>query len=102
MKTHLIRTAHFAPRQAPCFGAGCRACARLVWFLTGLLWAVVPATVQADPRGGVPPTRATPGNREKALVRHGEKLFKEETFSGNGRTCSSCHSLSTGTLKPEE
>lgn len=29
---------------------------------------------------------------------HGKKLFKKETFGGNGRTCSTCHSKRTGTL----
>lgn len=29
---------------------------------------------------------------------HGKKLFEKETFGGNGRTCSTCHSKRTGTL----
>jgi cytochrome c peroxidase len=28
----------------------------------------------------------------------GKKLFEKETFGGNGRTCSTCHSKETGTL----
>jgi cytochrome c peroxidase len=28
----------------------------------------------------------------------GKKLFEKETFGGNGRTCSTCHSRETGTL----
>jgi cytochrome c peroxidase len=32
----------------------------------------------------------------------GEELFKCETFGGNGRTCSTCHSDRTGTFSPEE
>lgn len=28
----------------------------------------------------------------------GKKLFEKETFGGNGRTCSTCHDKSTGTL----
>jgi hypothetical protein len=29
---------------------------------------------------------------------HGKQLFEKETFGGNGRTCSTCHSKRTGTL----
>ena len=32
----------------------------------------------------------------------GERLFRKETFGGNGRTCETCHSRSTGTLSPED
>jgi cytochrome c peroxidase len=32
----------------------------------------------------------------------GERLFKEETFGGNGRTCQTCHSAATGTVSPED
>jgi cytochrome c peroxidase len=32
----------------------------------------------------------------------GQRLFDEETFNGNGRTCLTCHSTSTGTLNPEQ
>src|SRR5215471_1509481 len=28
------------------------------------------------------------------------RLFTNETFGGNGRTCDTCHSLQTGTLSP--
>jgi cytochrome c peroxidase len=31
----------------------------------------------------------------------GRRLFRKETFGGNGRTCETCHSQSTGTLSPE-
>jgi cytochrome c peroxidase len=30
----------------------------------------------------------------------GKRLFERETFGGNGRTCQTCHSESTGTLAP--
>jgi len=29
-------------------------------------------------------------------------LFRKETFGGNGRTCETCHSPSTGTRSPED
>src|SRR5215208_262354 len=32
----------------------------------------------------------------------GGRLFRKETFGGNGRTCETCHSPSTGTLSPED
>ena len=32
----------------------------------------------------------------------GERLFRKETFGGNGRTCETCHSRSTGTLAPAD
>jgi len=32
----------------------------------------------------------------------GRRLFRKETFGGNGRTCATCHSPSTGTLSPED
>ena len=31
----------------------------------------------------------------------GRRLFEEETFGGNGRTCATCHSARTGTISPE-
>jgi len=40
--------------------------------------------------------------RERALIRRGQELFNEATFAGNGRTCVTCHGLTTGTLSPEE
>lgn len=32
----------------------------------------------------------------------GRRLFDEETFEGNGRTCLTCHSAQTGTVSPED
>ena len=32
----------------------------------------------------------------------GQRLFEEETFGGNGRTCATCHSRETGTLSPTD
>jgi len=32
----------------------------------------------------------------------GGRLFRKETFGGNGRTCETCHSRSTGTLSPDD
>ena len=33
---------------------------------------------------------------------NGRKLFEEETFGGNGRTCRTCHSIDTGTVSPRD
>ena len=32
----------------------------------------------------------------------GRRLFEEETFGGNGRTCVTCHSRTTGTVSPAD
>jgi cytochrome c peroxidase len=32
----------------------------------------------------------------------GQRLFEEETFGGNGRTCATCHSRETGTFSPAD
>jgi hypothetical protein len=32
----------------------------------------------------------------------GRRLFEEETFGGNGRTCLTCHSRESGTVSPED
>lgn len=32
----------------------------------------------------------------------GGRLFRKETFGGNGRTCETCHSRATGTLSPAD
>jgi cytochrome c peroxidase len=32
----------------------------------------------------------------------GKRLFEQETFGGNGRTCLTCHSRETGTVSPAE
>jgi cytochrome c peroxidase len=43
------------------------------------------------------------GNAEqRASVDVGERLFKHETFGGNGRTCQTCHTSDTGTLSPAQ
>jgi cytochrome c peroxidase len=32
----------------------------------------------------------------------GKRLFEQETFGGNGRTCRTCHSVETGTVSPDD
>jgi hypothetical protein len=38
----------------------------------------------------------------KGHLPEGKRLFERETFGGNGRTCSTCHSDETGTLSPRD
>jgi len=42
--------------------------------------------------------------RESSLVTRpdGKRLFERETFNGNGRTCSTCHTNATGTISPSD
>jgi len=45
------------------------------------------------------------GELEPAAYRaavNGKKLFEDETFDGNGRTCQTCHTKQTGTLSPAQ
>ncbi|HUG97973.1 MAG TPA: hypothetical protein VMQ83_02200 [Gammaproteobacteria bacterium] len=51
-----------------------------------------------------PAELAPPLNELCTIKRHqeGERLFTEETFGGNGRTCETCHSRKTGTFSPED
>jgi hypothetical protein len=46
------------------------------------------------------------GMSELALGNHqkneAKRLYEEETFGGNGRTCSTCHGKETGTLSPDD
>jgi cytochrome c peroxidase len=37
-----------------------------------------------------------------ARLEEGRRLFDEETFQGNGRTCLTCHSVKNGTFSPED
>jgi cytochrome c peroxidase len=37
-----------------------------------------------------------------AGIDEGQRLFDNETFGGNGRTCRTCHSGSDGTIDPQE
>lgn len=43
-----------------------------------------------------------PQGEGRAFFALGRNLFMNETFGGNGRSCLTCHSPTTGTLSPEE
>jgi cytochrome c peroxidase len=49
-------------------------------------------------------TRATAaeGKSGNVLEKEARRLFEQETFGGNGRTCLTCHSKKTGTVSPED
>jgi hypothetical protein len=54
-------------------------------------WALAPGLVLA---GGLALTTCrshVPPGPEEALVARGERIFFQETFGGNGRTCGTCH-----------
>jgi len=45
------------------------------------------------------------GHDDDDYARHvdlGRRVFERETFDGNGRTCLTCHSRSTGTVSPAD
>lgn len=44
---------------------------------------------------------ATDTTAQTATV-NGKKLFEDETFGGNGRTCATCHDADSGTVSPAE
>jgi cytochrome c peroxidase len=48
--------------------------------------------------------RHAQGSEMAAVGAHdeGRRLFRKETFGGNGRTCETCHSPGTGTLSPSD
>jgi hypothetical protein len=55
--------------------------------------AETPLATPVDPEilEQIGPRATNPGRNKKDLVERGRKLFFEETFDGNGRTCGTCH-----------
>ena len=53
----------------------------------------------AKPTAGV---GLTAQHDPQAKQPNGKKLFNDETFEGNGRTCRTCHTNATGALSPEQ
>jgi cytochrome c peroxidase len=68
--------------------------------------AAVAALLLAVGCGG--PSRSGAKEGEEVAEAHqfleatGESLFRQETFGGNGRTCETCHSRTTGTINPAQ
>src|SRR4051812_28795563 len=67
------------------------------------LLVLVPAALLAA-CGGPEADESASAQAAQAVSRKSEakRLFEEETFGGNGRTCATCHGAETGTLSPEE
>lgn len=63
---------------------------RLIIAVMGAVWLLGLAASAQDERTGV------------GLSRKGKRLFEDETFGGNGRTCATCHGSRTGTISPED
>jgi mono/diheme cytochrome c family protein len=63
----------------------------------------VPATpIDPEILQQIGPQVINPGRSKKDLVETGRKLFFEETFDGNGRTCGTCHPASNNfTIDPD-
>lgn len=60
--------------------------------LLGAALACVAAVAASANVSGTPP----------GLILEGKRLFEQDTFGGNGRTCQTCHGAGTGTVSPED
>ena len=49
-----------------------------------------------------PTTGQVASDQAGGVGHEGRRLFEEETFGGNGRTCLTCHSKTTGTVSPAD
>jgi cytochrome c peroxidase len=67
-------------------------------FLTMLTIGHVVVVGQQAAAAGPPSRDGTAASKSH----EGRRLFRQETFGGNGRTCETCHSRSTGTLSPDD
>jgi cytochrome c peroxidase len=75
------------------------------WQARGRL--TVPPRAQAAPAPAAPAQSVTQDHLslDGSVLRdffEGRRLFEEETFRGNGRTCLTCHSRETGTVAPKD
>ena len=86
---------------------------RLTFLSRVIAWTVIgTALVTVAPTGevvvGVHQAVRLPGSSGQESLglasqqNEGRRLFRQETFGGNGRTCETCHSAGTGTLSPED
>ena len=76
-----------------------------VFFLVPWTQAATPSFSAKQTVVSHPSTGATPGDPPGAMrasLIRGRRLFTQEKFGGNGRTCESCHDLSTGTISPAD
>jgi cytochrome c peroxidase len=66
----------------------------------GLVMSLSNSAVRAQ-SGSYEASNGTSANADRD-AENGRRLFTEETFGGNGRTCRTCHSAMTGTISPQE
>lgn len=52
--------------------------------------------------GAAPETDVVGTEQSSVKYDNGKRLFEEETFAGNGRTCTTCHLEDTGTMNPAQ
>jgi len=64
--------------------------------------AILACTIAASIGAGVAPASAASGGDQSSQHLNGRRLFEDETFGGNGRTCRTCHSRDTGTVSPAD
>ncbi len=75
------------------------------FFRALLPMALISACGGADAPSGMAAACGSGGDASACLASkdaEGLRLFDEEAFDGNGRTCVTCHSLQTGTISPEQ
>lgn len=61
-------------------------------------WLALTLVACGDPQDLTLQAAETTQELSHADLREARRLFEEETFGGNGRTCRTCHSLENGTL----
>jgi mono/diheme cytochrome c family protein len=75
-----------------------RGAALAAWVLAVGCGGPIPGDLEA----GEPRIKGAEARQSVGALSHGERLFRQETFGGNGRTCETCHGMVTGTVSPAE
>jgi hypothetical protein len=86
-------------------GSSARLTTGLVVLGAALLMVVAPGSVVVTGQQPMTVGEGTAGENGLAASskrNEGRRLFRVETFGGNGRTCETCHSRKTGTLSPAD
>jgi len=69
---------------------------------TTALVLLAAALLMIAPTGDVTVGGQEAGLASTTAMDEGRRLFRKETFGGNGRTCETCHSRNSGTISPAE